>query len=59
MLILSRRVGQIINIGDDVTVTVLGFQGGQVRLGITAPKTIRVMRQEVIERDRLTKGTRP
>jgi len=59
MLILTRRVNQSITIGDDVTITVLGFQGGHVKLGIKAPKTIRVLRQEVLGRDRNDKGSRP
>jgi carbon storage regulator len=59
MLILSRRIGQSINIGDDVTITVLDLQGGQVRVGITAPKTTRVLRQEVLERDIRAKGRHP
>ena len=52
MLILSRRVGESVMIGDDVTVTVLGVKGGQVRLGFAAPQTVAVHRQEVFERIR-------
>lgn len=59
MLILTRKVGEVVTIGDDVTVTVLGFQGAQVRLGIVAPKTTRVLRQEVLGRDTNDKGPRP
>jgi carbon storage regulator len=50
MLILTRRVGEKLMIGDQVTLTVLGVQGRQVRVGIAAPKTIPVHRQEVFER---------
>lgn len=50
MLILTRRTGETILIGDDVTVTVLGVKGGQVRLGIAAPKETPVHREEVAER---------
>jgi carbon storage regulator len=47
MLILTRRVGESIKIGDEVTVTVLGVQGSQVRLGIAAPRAVEVHREEV------------
>ena len=50
MLILTRRVGEKLMIGDQVTLTVLGVHGRQVRVGIAAPKTIPVHRQEVFER---------
>jgi carbon storage regulator len=50
MLILCRRVGETIMIGDEVTVTVLGVKGNQVRVGINAPKTIAVHREEIFER---------
>jgi carbon storage regulator len=50
MLILGRRPGESVKIGDDVTVTVLGVKGGQVRLGFTAPVTVAVHRQELYER---------
>lgn len=52
MLILTRRVGEVLCIGADITVTVLGVQGGQVRIGIGAPNDVRVDREEVrIRRD--------
>ncbi len=50
MLILTRRVGETVMIGDDVTITVLGVKGNQVRVGINAPKNIAVHREESYER---------
>ena len=50
MLVLTRRVGETLMIGNEVTVTVLGVQGGQVRIGINAPKEISVHREEVYMR---------
>lgn len=50
MLILTRRIGETIQIGADVTVTVLDVKGSQVRLGVAAPKEIAVHRKEVAER---------
>lgn len=52
MLILTRRSGETIRIGDDIEVTVLSGQGHQVRLGITAPREIPVHRKEIYERIR-------
>lgn len=50
MLILTRRIGETVVIGDDVSLTVLGVKGNQVRLGVTAPITTTVHREEVFER---------
>ncbi len=52
MLILTRRVGEAVTIGDEVTVTVLEVKGNQVRLGIKAPRAVSVHREEVAERIR-------
>lgn len=50
MLILTRRVGETVMIGNNVTVTVLGVKGNQVRVGINAPKNVAVHREEIFER---------
>jgi carbon storage regulator len=50
MLILTRRIGETIRIGDDVFVTVLEIHGNQVRIGIQAPKSVAVHREEVLNR---------
>lgn len=52
MLILTRRVGETLMVGDDVTVTVLGVKGNQVRIGINAPKDVAVHREEIYQRIR-------
>jgi carbon storage regulator len=52
MLILTRRVGETLMIGDEVTVTVLGVKGNQVRIGVNAPKHVAVHREEIYDRIR-------
>ncbi len=56
MLILTRRVGETLMIGDEVTVTVLGVKGNQVRIGVNAPKDVAVHREEIYERIKLEKS---
>jgi carbon storage regulator len=50
MLVLTRRVGEALMIGDDITITVLGVKGNQVRVGVTAPRDVAVHREEIFER---------
>jgi carbon storage regulator len=50
MLILTRRVGETVMIGNEVTVTVLGVKGNQVRIGVNAPRDVAVHREEIYER---------
>jgi carbon storage regulator len=59
MLILTRRVGEAVVIDEEVTVTILGVKGNQVRIGVNAPKSVSVHREEIFERiknERLTSG---
>ena len=56
MLILTRRIGETLMVGDDVTITVLGVKGNQVRIGVNAPKDVAVHREEIYERIQSEKG---
>ena len=56
MLILTRRIGETINIGNDIKITVTAISGNQVRIGISAPKEVKVLRQELVGRDREESG---
>ena len=56
MLILTRRVGETLVVGDDITVTLLGVKGNQVRLGVNAPKDVSVHREEIYQRIQQEKG---
>ena len=57
MLILTRRVGETLMVGDEVTVTVLGVKGNQVRIGVNAPKNVAVHREEIYQRIQREKGS--
>ncbi|NMH59592.1 carbon storage regulator CsrA [Alteromonas ponticola] len=59
MLILTRRVGETLMVGDDVTVTVLGVKGNQVRIGVNAPKEVSVHREEIYMRIQAEKSGQP
>jgi carbon storage regulator len=59
MLILTRRVGESLKIGEEVTVTVLGIKGSQVRVGIAAPKSVAVHREEIFEKIKLEQTAPP
>lgn len=59
MLILTRRVGETLVVGDDITVTVLGVKGNQVRLGVNAPKDVSVHREEIYQRIQQERGQQP
>jgi carbon storage regulator len=59
MLVLSRRLGETLIIGDDIKITVLGISGNQVRLGIAAPKNVSVHREEVYRRIQDEQGSEP
>ncbi|HBO5793331.1 TPA: carbon storage regulator CsrA [Pseudomonas aeruginosa] len=59
MLILTRRVGETLMVGDDVTVTVLGVKGNQVRIGVNTPKEVAVHREEIYQRIQKEKDQEP
>lgn len=59
MLILTRRVGEALMIGDEVAVTILGVKGNQVRIGVRAPKHVTVHREEIYERINAAEGKEP
>ena len=49
-LVLTRKIGEVLKIGSDVDVTVLGIKRGQVKIGINAPKEVSIMREEIVEK---------
>lgn len=53
MLVLTRRINERLRIGDDVTITIIGIKGNQVRIGIEAPKSVSVDREEIYQRKKL------
>ena len=59
MLILTRRIGETLMIGNDISITVLGVKGGQVRIGVDAPKEVAVHREEIFERISAKQGEGP
>lgn len=59
MLILTRRIGESICIGDDVTVRILGVSGNQIRIGVDAPKSVEVHRDEIYDKIQEEKGRPP
>ncbi|NCF19984.1 MAG: carbon storage regulator CsrA [Haliea sp.] len=59
MLILTRRVGESLMVGDDITVTVLGVKGNQVRIGVNAPRDVAVHREEIYNRIKDDDETKP
>jgi carbon storage regulator len=59
MLILTRRIGETLMVGDEVTVTVLGVKGNQVRIGVNAPKDVAVHREEIYERIKQEQANEP
>jgi len=56
MLILTRRIGETLMVGDDVAITVLGIKGNQIRLGVDAPKDVSVHREEIYQRIQRERG---
>jgi len=59
MLILTRRIGETLMVGDDVAITVLGVKGNQIRLGVDAPKNVSVHREEIYQRIQRERGEEP
>jgi carbon storage regulator len=57
MLVLTRRIGEIIRIGPDIVVTILGVNGSQVRIGVDAPRDVAVHREEIFERIKHERNT--